>query len=57
MQASMGLLNRAGALSYRAQSARKRGVLTMQHNSPFAILPLFSQSSQSRQHRDTSAVR
>ena len=41
LQASVGLLNRESAFSNCAQSAGKRAVLTMQDNSPFAVLASF----------------
>ncbi len=45
LQAPMSLLNRAVALSYRTQPARKRRTLTMQDNPPFTDLPHFGQSA------------
>jgi hypothetical protein len=43
LQAPMSLLNRAVALSYCAQPARKRRTLTMQDNAPFGELSRFGQ--------------
>lgn len=44
-QSPMSLLNRAVALSYCTEPARKRGTLTMKDNPPFAELPHFGQSA------------
>jgi len=43
LQAPTRLFNRAVALSYRTQAARKRRTLTMQENAPFAELSRFGQ--------------
>ena len=45
LQAPMSMLNRAVALSYCAQPARKCRTLTVQDNPPFAELPHFGQSA------------
>ena len=56
VQASMSLFDRVVALFYCTQPPPKRGILTMQDDSPFAVLPHFGQSSQSAKERDTSSI-
>src|SRR6266849_5054859 len=56
LQAPMSLLNRAVALSYCTQAARKRRTLTMQDTAPFAELSRFGQAAQSRKEGNTSTI-